>query len=303
MLSIARSELIQIFRNRAVLITSLIMPVAASAFFVYQRDVFASLGSLGYIAAVIVFTIGAFSLYATTVTTLAARRQNLFLKRLRSTAAGDAAILTGLVLPVSVISLVQVGLILAVFAGRQRRAGQSAPPGRGDRRDVRDDARPGPGHGRRDELTRARPGDHAAPQPGDHRRGQLDRHHRHRGPHRRSSGCLPGGSATELVVNAWNGGVPLADSLLLLAPTLAWVVVAIALAVADVPLGAPPIGPRPRARIMPWSAPVSHSRQHTPTEPKAGSRKHELATDNETWSCAERRRGTRRSIAGHAGRR
>ncbi|MFF5264389.1 hypothetical protein ACFY4C_36160 [Actinomadura viridis] len=41
---------------------------------------------------------------------------------------------------------------------------------------------------------------------------------------------LPGGSATELAVNAWNGGVPVADSLILLAPTLAWVVVAIALA-------------------------------------------------------------------------
>jgi len=41
---------------------------------------------------------------------------------------------------------------------------------------------------------------------------------------------LPGGSATELVVNAWNGGTPLSESLLLLAPTLAWVVVAIALA-------------------------------------------------------------------------
>ncbi|MEO3798643.1 hypothetical protein [Nonomuraea sp. B1E8] len=41
---------------------------------------------------------------------------------------------------------------------------------------------------------------------------------------------LPGGSATELVVNAWNGGVPLADSLLLLAPTLGWVIVAVALA-------------------------------------------------------------------------
>ncbi|WP_246090226.1 hypothetical protein [Nonomuraea deserti] len=39
---------------------------------------------------------------------------------------------------------------------------------------------------------------------------------------------IPGGSATELVVNAWNGGVPLADSLLLLAPTPGWVVVAVA---------------------------------------------------------------------------
>ena len=48
------------------------------------------------------FTVLAFGLYTTAVTTLASRRQNLFLKRLRSTAAGDAGILAGLVLPATV---------------------------------------------------------------------------------------------------------------------------------------------------------------------------------------------------------
>lgn len=90
MLSIALGELIQIFRNRLVLVTSFIMPTAVSAYFIRQHEVFADLGSLGYIAAVVVFTVGAFGLYTTTVTTLASRRQNLFLKRLRSTPAGDA---------------------------------------------------------------------------------------------------------------------------------------------------------------------------------------------------------------------
>jgi ABC-2 type transport system permease protein len=41
---------------------------------------------------------------------------------------------------------------------------------------------------------------------------------------------LPGGSATELIVNTWDGGVPLAQSLPLLVPTLVWVGVAIVLA-------------------------------------------------------------------------
>src|SRR3546814_9905046 len=72
------------------------MPAAASLYFIYFRDSFPDQGGLGYIAAVLVFTIGAFGLYATTVTTLAARRQNLFLKRLRSTAASDPTILSGL---------------------------------------------------------------------------------------------------------------------------------------------------------------------------------------------------------------
>jgi ABC-2 type transport system permease protein len=87
MLPIAQRELVQIVRSRAVLINSLVMPVAAAAFFIYYRDVFEKIDSLGYIGAVIVFTIAAFSLYATTVPTLAGRRQSLFLKRLRSTAA------------------------------------------------------------------------------------------------------------------------------------------------------------------------------------------------------------------------
>ncbi len=67
MLTIAHSELIQIFRDRATLATSLAMPGAASAFFIYYRDGFERIGSLGYIAAVLIFTIAAFSLYATVV--------------------------------------------------------------------------------------------------------------------------------------------------------------------------------------------------------------------------------------------
>ena len=117
MFPIAYSEFAQIFRNRAVLISNLIMPLAASAFFIYQRDSFAQIGSLGYIAAVLVFTVGAFTLYTTAVTTLSARRQDLFLKRLRSTAAGDPAILSGLTLPVALTAVVQVVVLLGIFAG------------------------------------------------------------------------------------------------------------------------------------------------------------------------------------------
>lgn len=62
MSAIALSELIQIVRNRAVLITTLIIPMAASAFFIYNRDMFDNYGSYGYIGAILVFTIGVFSL-------------------------------------------------------------------------------------------------------------------------------------------------------------------------------------------------------------------------------------------------
>jgi len=49
MLTIARGELIQIFRNRLVLVTALVLPAALSAFFITKHDVFTEVGSLGYL--------------------------------------------------------------------------------------------------------------------------------------------------------------------------------------------------------------------------------------------------------------
>lgn len=229
MLLIARSELVQLLRNRAVLISSLIMPVAAGLFFVYYRDTFEEIGSLGYIGAIVVFTIAAFSLFATTVTTLAARRQDLFLKRLRSTAAGDAAILSGLVLPVSIVALVQVGLILAVLAAV---SGGPADPallavavaatfammlalGVATAGVTRS-----PEHAQVTTLAPSLGVIAVANWVGITGTEDL-------APLKR---LLPGGSATELVVGAWNGGLPAGDSVFLLLPTLAWVAVAVALA-------------------------------------------------------------------------
>ncbi|MDG4824630.1 hypothetical protein O7635_22500 [Asanoa sp. WMMD1127] len=229
MLAIAHSELVQILRNRAVLVTNLVMPVLASAFFIYNRDAFAQLGSLGYVAAVIVFTIGAFSLYTTAVTTLAARRQDLFLKRLRSTTAGDQAILSGLVLPVSAIALVQVGVILAVFAAV---GGGPANPAllvvaivasftmllalamatAGLTRS--------PEHAQVTTLPLSLGTIAVANWVGITGTESLTLVKR----------LLPGGAATELVMDTWNGGVPVTESLALLGPTFAWVVVAVALA-------------------------------------------------------------------------
>lgn len=229
MLSIAVSELIQIFRNRLVLVTSLVMPVAVSAFFIYQHESFAALGSLGYIAAMVMFTVGAFGLYTTTVTTLASRRQNLFLKRLRSTAAGDAGILAGLILPATVLALIQVAIILTVLAVVTGRPADVllltaavlatvimmiglglATAGLTN----------SPEHAQVTTLPVSLGVVAVASWVGISGTEELTLLKR----------LLPGGSATELVVNAWNGGVAVTDSLVLLAPTLSWVVVAVALA-------------------------------------------------------------------------
>lgn len=229
MLSIARSELIQIFRNRSVLITSFVMPIAICAFFVYQHEIFAKIGSLGYIAAIVMFTVCAFGLYTSAVTTLASRRQNLFLKRLRSTAAGDASILTGLVLPVTAIALVQVAAILTVLAfvtGTPANIGLlvlavlatvAMMIGLGLATAGLTNS---PEHAQVTTLPVTLGVIAVASWVGISGTGELTLLKR----------LLPGGSATELVVNAWNGGVAVSQSLLLLAPTLAWVVVAVALA-------------------------------------------------------------------------
>ncbi|MCO1577247.1 ABC transporter permease [Crossiella sp. SN42] len=229
MFPIARGELIQIFRNRSVLINSFVVPVVVSAFFIYQHDVFSRLASLGYIAAVVLFTVCAFGLYASAVTTLAARRQNLFLKRLRSTAAGDAGILTGLVLPVTALALVQVAMILTVLGvvtGRPDNiallvvavlATVAMMVGLGLATAGLTNS---PEHAQVTTLPVSLGVIAVASWIGITGTEDLTLLKR----------LLPGGSATELVINAWNGGVPVSESLLLLAPTLAWVVVAVALA-------------------------------------------------------------------------
>ncbi|GLZ60818.1 ABC transporter permease [Micromonospora parva] len=229
MLSIASSELIQIFRNRLILITSLIIPVAVSAFFVRQHETYAALGSLGYIAAIVTFTVAAFGLYATAVTTLASRRQNLFLKRLRSTAESDPGILAGLLLPVLVIAAVQVAAILtalAVVAGGPSNVALLVVAILATLAMLIGLALATAG------LTNSPEHAQVTTLPvtlgviavttwvgisGTENLAWLKR-------------LLPGGAATELIMNAWNGGVAVTDSLLLLAPTLGWVVIAVNLA-------------------------------------------------------------------------
>lgn len=229
MLPIARSELVQIFRNRSVLVTSFVIPVAVSAFFIYQHDTFATIGSLGYIAAIVMFTVTVFGLYSTTVTTLVDRRQNLFLKRLRSTAASDSGILTGLVLPATAIAFVQVALILAVFGvvtGAPENVGLLVVAvvatvalmialGLATAGITRT-----PEHAQITALPVSLGVIAVASWVGITGTESLTLLKR----------LLPGGAATELVVQAWEGGASLGDSLILLAPTAAWIVVAVALA-------------------------------------------------------------------------
>jgi ABC-2 type transport system permease protein len=229
MLEIARSELIQIFRNRLVFVTGLVIPVVVSAFVVYRREAFTELGSLGYIAAIVMFTVLAFGLYATAVTTLATRRQNLFLKRLRSTPTRDAEILTGLVLPITVIALVQVVVILTVLGAVSTSpanvpllavAGLATTAMMVALAMATAGLTNSPEHAQVTTLPVSLSVIAVASWVGISGTESLTALKR----------LLPGGSATELVVGAWNGGLGLVESLPLLTSTLGWVVVAVVVA-------------------------------------------------------------------------
>ncbi len=113
MFAIARSEMTQLFRNRLVAASSLFIPLAFSAVLIFTRENF---GGTAVVAALILVTVTAMGTYITATTTLASRRQNLFLKRLRSTAASDGSILSGLVLPITLVNVLQVGVIVAVLS-------------------------------------------------------------------------------------------------------------------------------------------------------------------------------------------
>ncbi|WP_255499452.1 MULTISPECIES: ABC transporter permease [Aeromicrobium] len=223
---IARSELVQVFRNRLVLVSGLVIPVAVSATFVYQHETLADQASLGYIAAIMLFIVMAFGLYTTAVTTLASRRQNLFLKRLRSTAVGDVDILIGLLLPLTAIALVQTVVILAVLAA------VAGPPA-----DVAVLAvailvltammialalattglTNSPEHAQVTTLPISLLLIGVASWVGLTGTSELTT----------IKQLLPGGAVTELVMGAWNGGLPLTDALQLLLRSVGWVVVAV----------------------------------------------------------------------------
>ncbi|ADB29925.1 hypothetical protein Kfla_0807 [Kribbella flavida DSM 17836] len=228
MFDIALSELAQTFRNRSVLITSFFMPVAASAFFIWRREIFASLGH-GFIAALVVFTIAAFGLYAGAVTSLAARRQNLFLKRLRSTSAGDAGILVGMVLPGTVLAVIQTTLVLVVLAVVTDRPSDLVLVVFGSLLVVA--MMLGLGLATAG-VTRSPEHAQVTTLPISLGVIAIVNWVAITGPEQLTAlkRLLPGGAATELLTRAWDGGVPGGDVLLLVAPTLGWVAVSAALA-------------------------------------------------------------------------
>lgn len=112
MLPIAKAEFIQMLRDPLVLFMATVIPLGISVFLYWNRD---TIGGTPVIASLVMAVIPSFVVYASTTTTLASRRQNLFLKRMRSTSLSDPAILLGLSLVLIVLSAAQTLVILMVL--------------------------------------------------------------------------------------------------------------------------------------------------------------------------------------------
>jgi ABC-2 type transport system permease protein len=113
MTAIALAELRMLLRNRIVALCAILLPLALGALLLVLRG---DITELGGIAGLQVLMMIAMGVYISATTTLAARRQTLYLKRMRGGAIEDRSIVLGLLVPLVVVSLVQLAIILGVLS-------------------------------------------------------------------------------------------------------------------------------------------------------------------------------------------
>jgi ABC-2 type transport system permease protein len=114
-LTLAAAETRLILRNRTVLVTAAILPLILGVALM-NSPFTAGAGTTGALAATQLAMLLMFGLFMTITMTLAARRQQLYLKRLRTSPASTASIVVGLATPLALITLVQTAIVLAVTA-------------------------------------------------------------------------------------------------------------------------------------------------------------------------------------------
>ena len=95
MWNLVRAEIVQLWRHRIVALSAVAAPLIFAGVLLATRDQYDSAGS---VAAMQVAVMASLGVYVTATTALAARRQHLFLKRLRTTPLSPSAIVAGMVL-------------------------------------------------------------------------------------------------------------------------------------------------------------------------------------------------------------
>jgi ABC-2 type transport system permease protein len=111
--AIAAAELKMLARNRVVALGALLFPLVFGGFLYLTRDTHRAGGNLAGVQMVVMVAMGT---YVTATTTLASRRQTLYLKRLRGAAVSDRAIIVGLLAPLVAVNAVQLAVVLGVLA-------------------------------------------------------------------------------------------------------------------------------------------------------------------------------------------
>lgn len=114
-LTLAVAETRLILRNRTVLVTAAILPLVLGLGLM-NSPFTAQAGTAGALAATQLGMLLMFGLFMTITMTLAARRQQLYLKRLRTSPVSTGSIVAGLASPLALIVLVQTAIVLASTA-------------------------------------------------------------------------------------------------------------------------------------------------------------------------------------------
>ncbi|RZS43378.1 ABC-2 type transport system permease protein [Herbihabitans rhizosphaerae] len=112
LLKLSTVELKLLVRNKTVAVTAIALPLMFGAFLVANRDATAMHGGWPAVVALQFVSLLGFTVYVSVTTTLAARRQDLYLKRLRSGEVSDGAILGGMMVPFAVLGVAQAVVIL-----------------------------------------------------------------------------------------------------------------------------------------------------------------------------------------------
>lgn len=115
-LSIAWAEAKITFRNKTVLTGALIIPLVFGAFYVITGSGEGAFSALQVIMLATLMSV--MGVYLTATTTLATRREELFLKRLRSGESSAGSIFIGMLLPSIIMVLIQLAIVLAAFFSR-----------------------------------------------------------------------------------------------------------------------------------------------------------------------------------------
>lgn len=113
-LLIAAAEARLLRRSPFAVVMAAVLPTATGLLIVWA-EADTSTAGWGAAAGLLLLTLATFTAYAAGTTTLAARRQQSVLKRLRLSGASDLAVIAGTLVPVALLTIVQTLVLFAVI--------------------------------------------------------------------------------------------------------------------------------------------------------------------------------------------